>query len=150
MVLCLRLKQIDLEFKLSRYSTDLRDQVLRYIVNTSKFSARRTQWQLDLKDFVDYKGFKANRVSRVHKGYKESKENRGHRETVEIRAHKVIQDLQVHRGRKDFEVWHPRFQDLRDLLASVLQLRSMVEVQRLHSPMDLLLTVEVLYKFLIN
>jgi hypothetical protein len=129
---------------------DLRDQVLRYTVNSSKFSARRTQWQQDLKDFEDYKDFKANRESRVHKGYKESKENRDHRETVEIRAHKVIQDLQVHRGRKDFEVWHPRFQDLRDPQVQVHPSHLMVEVQRLHSPMDLLLTVEVLYKFLIN
>jgi hypothetical protein len=125
-------------------------EVPSHLASTSKFSARRTQWQQDLKDFVDYKGFKANREFPVLLDFKGFRDYKVHRETVENRAHKVIQDLQVHRVHKVFEAQHPQFQDLRDLLEQVHPSLSMVEVQSLHSSMGPHLTVEVLYKFLIN
>jgi hypothetical protein len=99
---------------------------------------------------VDYKGFKANREFPVLRDFKGFRDYKVHRETVENRVHKVTQDLQVHRVRKDFEVWLQPFQDLRDLLEQVHPSHLMVEVQSLPSSMDLHLTVEVLYKFLIN
>jgi hypothetical protein len=99
---------------------------------------------------VDYKGFKANREFPVLLDFKGFRDYKVHRETVENRAHKVIQDLQVHRVHKVFEAQHPQFQDLRGLLEQVHPSLSMVEVQNLHSSTDLHLTVEVLYKFLIN
>jgi hypothetical protein len=110
----------------------------------------KEQWQQDPKDFVDYKDFKANRVFKVHKEYKEFKVNRDPKETVESKVHKVTQVLQDHKVRKGFKVWHPLFQDLRDLQEQVHPSHLMVEVQRLHSSTDLHLTVEVLYKFLFN
>jgi hypothetical protein len=99
---------------------------------------------------VDYKVFKANRVFKVLRVYKASKVNRDRRDFVESKVYKVIQVLQDHKVRKGFKVQHPQFQDLRDLLERVHPLHLMVEVQSLHSCTDLHLTVEVLYKFLIN
>jgi hypothetical protein len=110
----------------------------------------KTQVCQDPKDFVDYKDFKANRASKDLKEYKESKVNRDHRDFVESKVHKVTQVLQDHKVRKGFKVWHPLFQDLRDLQEQVHPSHLMVEVQRLHSSTDLHLTVEVLYKFLFN